>query len=67
MFDLKVVENLAVIADHDGRSVELNHVILNGTKERYDLGKWEGDVRLSGIVMTYTQLQYFKKVLCDID
>lgn len=67
MIDLKVLENIAVIADYDGKTTEINRVLLNGCKERYDLGKWNGDERISGIIMTYTQLQYFKKVLCDID
>lgn len=67
MLDLRVIDNIAIISDYDGRTVELNHVLLNGCKERYDLGKWQGNDRLSGIIMTYKQLQHFKKILCDID
>lgn len=67
MFDYQIIEHVATVDNGKNGSLELNHVIVNGKSRLYDLGSWtpEGE-RRGGILMTYTQLSEFKKILCDI-
>ena len=67
MFDLKVVNNVAVINErNNGKSLKLNRVVVNDGYEQWDLAYWREGKRLGGVLMMDAELEDLKKILCDL-